>query len=107
MDEQGDWIEYRRLILTELKALNESSDKHSLSLVEINKSIVEIKTGLNEHMSRTAAAELRIESLQTAIDPLVKMTWLAGLFAKIASGVAMVIGSLWGLTEIFKNIGKH
>lgn len=100
-DSDGDWVEYRRLILKELQNLSDFSQKHSQILIEIEKTLLRQAEMLDDHMARTEAAEKRIEMLQTEIKPLVRASWMASMFFKIGAGLATIIGTVVAVIELY------
>ena len=71
-------------------------------LSKVDGRLERVEASLEEHMRRTAAAEARLETLQTELQPL--KTHVA-IFGAVAKGIPVVIGVLGGLLGILQLLG--
>lgn len=114
-DENGNWGEWSRHVLSELKRLNAANDTTSSQLAEIKADlqshIHEIKIDLREHMRRTAIAEEGLalarqqhKDLQTQIDPLTDQAKFQRNLLKLVLAAASFGASCISILKFFGKI---
>ena len=91
----GEWREYSRLVISELHKLNKAAESHNLALIEIQKTLL-------TQTNKTTEIESDVEELKTKVKPIVHAYSVAGVFAKIGTGLIAGIASVIGILDFFK-----
>lgn len=84
--EENSWVEYRKLILEELKDLNAASHTQMLMMREMDKTLMIQASQLKDHMRRTEAAESNLIILNNGMAEITRQRWLMSLIVKAVLG---------------------
>lgn len=99
--EQNTWVEYRNLVLAELKSLSSKSDDVGASIHSIEKILDRQASQLEDHIKRTEIAEESISLINSRLADIEKQRWLVSIIFRAVIGGA---GALVGVIELVKFI---